>query len=317
MTSWGWTTVERRLPGEEVTVRVLMTGSSGLVGTALTARLREKGDEVVRLVRRPPAAADERHWDPAAGELDPEVVSGFDAVVNLAGAGIGDERWSPAYKELIRLSRVESTRLLAATLASCEAPPRVLVSASAVGFYGDRGDEELDETAAPGDGFLADVVRDWEAATSPAENGGVRVVQLRSGIVLDQERGAVGRMLLPFKLGLGGRIGDGSPWWSWIAIEDILGAIEHVIAVDTITGPVNVAAPVPVRSGEFTKALGRALHRPAVLWVPRIAAEVILGKELAETLVFTSARVAPRVLLDTGYAFVHPTIDTALEALFA
>ncbi len=298
-------------------MRVLITGSSGLIGTALTARLRERGDEVVRLVRRGVHAADERPWDPRHGVLDPDDASGFDAVVNLAGANIGERRWSLHHKQIIRSSRVDGTRLLAATLAACSAPPQVLVSASAIGIYGDRGDEELDESSERGEGFLASVVNDWEAAAVSAEKAGIRVAYPRTGIVLDRTGGAVGRMMLPFRLGLGGRLGDGKAWWSWVSLPDTVSAIIHIMETEAIAGPVNVTAPAPVRSAGFTKELGRALRRPTVLPIPKIALDVLLGRELSEALVFTSARVAPRVLLDTGFAFEHRTIDTALAAMLA
>jgi uncharacterized protein (TIGR01777 family) len=297
-------------------MRVLITGSSGLIGTALTARLRERGDRVVRLVRREPARDDERRWDPAAGFLEPDDVSGFDVVVNLAGVGIGDKRWTGTYKELIRSSRIDGTRLLAATLAGCSEPPAVLVSASAIGIYGDRGDEELDERSAPGDDFLAGVVTAWEAAAVSAEKAGIRVAFLRMGIVLDRDGGAVGRMMLPFRLGLGGKLGDGKAWWSWIALGDAIAAIEHVID-NEIAGAVNLVAPAPVRSAEFSKRLARALRRPAVLPIPKFALDMLLGRELSEALVFTSARVAPRVLLDSEFSFDHQSIETALAAMLA
>lgn len=293
-------------------MRVLITGASGLIGQALTSALRERGDDVVRLVRRDPVGDDERRWDPAGGELTAEDVSGFDAVVNLSGAGIGDKRWSERYKQLLRSSRVDTTRLLAATLADCENPPSVLVSASAIGIYGDRGDEELDERSDAGSGFLADVTKDWEAAAVSAERAGVRVAFARTGIVLDKHQGALGRMMLPFRLGLGGRLGNGKAWWSWIGLGDTVRAIQHIIDGD-VSGPVNLVAPKPVRSAEFSKRLGKALRRPTVMPIPKFALDILLGRELSDALVFTSARVSPRVLLDSGFSFEHRTVDTALS----
>ncbi len=297
-------------------MRIVITGSSGLIGTALVRRLRERGDDVVRMVRREPTAEDERFWDPAEGVLATEHLDGCDAVINLSGAGIGDKRWSAEYKRLVHSSRVDSTRLLAATIADCEAPPSVFVSSSAIGIYGSRGDEELDEQSAPGDGFLADVVKDWEAAAVSAENAGVRVAYTRTGIVLDDDSGAVGRMVLPFRLGLGGRLGDGKAWWSWVALADVVGAIEHILDTDA-SGPINVVSPSPVRSAEFTDALGDALHRPTIFPIPKFALDLILGGELSEALVFTSARVSPGVLTARGFEFAEPDLQPALDALFA
>lgn len=296
-------------------MRIVITGSSGLIGTALVRRLRERGDEVIRLVRRQPGADDERYWNPAEGVLSTEDINGCDGVINLSGAGIGDKRWSEAYKQVLYTSRIDSTRLLAATIADCEAPPSVFVSASAIGVYGSRGDEELDETSAAGDGFLADLVKDWEAAAVSAENVGVRVAYTRTGIVLDDESGAVGRMVLPFRLGLGGRLGGGQAWWSWVAIADVVGVTEHILDTDA-AGPINVVSPNPARSAEFTDALGDALHRPTIFPIPKFALDLVLGGELSEALVFTSARVLPGVLTDRGYEFAEPELEPALESLF-
>ena len=296
-------------------MRIVISGSSGLIGTALVQRLRDRGDDVVRLVRREPRGDDERSWDPAAGVLATEHLDGADAVINLSGAGIGDKRWSEAYKQLVYSSRIDSTRLLAATIADCSRPPAVFVSASAIGFYGDRGDEVLTEDSAPGEGFLADLVKDWEAAAVSAQNAGTRVVHTRTGIVLDDGSGAVGKMVLPFRLGLGGRLGDGKTWWSWVALDDVLNAIEHVLDTD-VSGPVNVVAPNPVRSAEFTDALGDALHRPTIFPIPKFALDLVLGGELSEALVFTSARVLPSVLTARGHVFAEPELGPALETLF-
>jgi uncharacterized protein (TIGR01777 family) len=297
-------------------MRIVISGSSGLIGTALVQRLRGRGDEVLRLVRRESRSDDERSWDPAAGVLSTEHLDGSDAVINLSGAGIGDKRWSAKYKQLIYSSRIDSTRLLAATIADCARPPSVFISASGVNFYGDRGDEVLTEDSAPGEGFLANLVRDWEAAAVSAENAGVRVVHTRTGIVLDESSGAVGRMLLPFRLGLGGRLGDGQSWWSWVALEDVVNVTEHILDTD-VSGPVNVVSPNPVRSADFTDALGDALNRPTILPIPKFALDLVLGAELSEELVFSSARVVPGVLTERGHLFAEPELGPALESLFA
>lgn len=295
-------------------MRVVISGASGLIGTALRRRLSGSGHEVVRLVRRPPGQ-DEHRWDPATGELDPLALTGADAVVNLSGAGIGDKRWTEARKEEIYDSRILTTRLLVERMTALDTPPRVFISASAIGIYGDRGDEKLTEDSAPGpaDDFLVHVTADWEDAARPAADAGIRTVLARSGIVLDRDEGALGRMLLPFKLGIGGKLGSGRQWWSWISIVDEVRAIEHLLASD-LNGPVNLTAPHPVTNDEFTKALGDVLGRPTFMWVPRFALDVLLGSELAESSAFTSARVIPQKLLDDGFDFEHDVVKDGLEA---
>ncbi len=254
-------------------------------------------------------------WDPAAGSIDAVALEGHDAVVNLAGAGIGDRRWTAQHKAAIRDSRVQGTGLLARTLGSLQRPPAVLASGSAVGFYGDRGEEELTEESGPGSGFLAEVVQEWEAATAPAREAGIRVATLRSGVVLSAQGGALKRQLLPFRLGLGGRLGSGRQWLSWISIDDEVGAIRHVLVHDDVTGPVNLVAPGPVTNAEFTRRLGQALHRPTLLPTPTAALWLLFGREMVAEMLFASQRALPTVLTASGYSFDHPAVDSALTDL--
>ena len=301
------------------TMRVAITGASGLIGAALTASLRADGHEVVALVRRPPRPTGdhgihERTWDPANGSLDPSALEGVDAVVNLAGAGIGDHRWTEAYQRTIRDSRVRGTELIAHTLAGLHDPPAVLLSGSAIGIYGDRGDEVLDETSPTGAGFLADVCRQWEAATTAASDAGARVAHLRSGVVLSPTGGALRKQLPLFRLGLGGRFGSGCQWQSWISLPDEVAAIRHLLTAD-VEGPVDLTAPNPVTNGQFTRALGAALRRPTVVAVPAFAPRLVLGRELADALLFQSQRVLPSALERSGFDFTHPTIGQAFAAV--
>jgi uncharacterized protein (TIGR01777 family) len=296
---------------------VLVTGAHGLIGTALIPRLRAEGHRVVRLVRGEPEGSDDIRWDPAAGTIDAAGIEGVDAVVHLAGAGIGDKKWTPARKQLILDSRTQGTDLLAGTLAGLARRPRVLLSGSAVGYYGDRGAEELTEASAPGDDFAARVCVAWEAATAPAEAAGIRVVHLRTGIVLAAHGGALQRMLLPFKLGLGGRIGSGEQYMSWIALDDHIGALCHLLTEESVRGPANLTAPNPATNAEFTSALGAALHRPTVLPTPLLPLKAVYGAELVEHLLVNGQRVVPRVLEESGYEFAHPQIDDALRAVLA
>lgn len=292
---------------------VAVTGSSGLVGTALVESL-EKCDHLVRrLVRRAVRDDDhEIHWDPAVGEIDANELNGVDAVVHLAGEGLADHRWSDAFKAKIRDSRLQGTRLLCETLAGLSSKPDVLCSASAVGYYGDRGAEWMDETSPPGDGFLAEVCRDWEAATAPARDAGIRVVNLRLGVVLSREGGALAKMLMPFKLGLGGVLGSGRQYLSWIARDDLVAAIQYALEDKGMAGPVNAVAPEPATNREFTKALGRMLGRPTVMAMPAFAARLAFG-EMADEMLLSGARVAPRVLCASGFTFEYPQLEAALR----
>jgi uncharacterized protein (TIGR01777 family) len=286
-------------------VHIAVSGSTGLIGTTLTARLESLGHDVTRLVRG-------EHWDPAAGR-GPDL-TGVDAVVNLSGAGIGGHRWTEDYKRTLVQSRLTTTTVLAEAIASTPDGPGVFLSASAIGFYGDRDDELLNETSPAGDGFLPDLVEQWEAATAPATEAGARVATMRSGIVLAPDGGALKKMLPLFKLGVGGRFGSGRQWMSWISIDDEIGAIVHLLDQD-VSGPVNLTAPVPVRNREFAATLGRVLHRPARVPVPAFGPKLLLGAELADALLFESQRVDPAVLAGTGYQFEHPDLATALAAV--
>lgn len=293
---------------------VVITGSSGLIGTALAASLRRDGHRVVRVVRRRTAGPDELRWDPADGTIDRAGLEGVDAVVHLAGAGIGDQRWSEEYKRTILESRTRSTALLASTLAGLDRPPSVLVSGSAIAVYGDRGDEVLTEQSPPGTSFLADVVRRWEAEAAPAVEAGIRTPFIRTGIVLSPDGGALPRLLPLFKLGLGGRMGSGRQWWSWISLPDEIAAIRFLID-GHLDGPVNLTAPEPVTNREFTKVLARVLHRPAMLPVPAFAPKLLRGAELAQELLFTSQRIVPAALEEASFRFAHPDLETALRAV--
>ena len=289
---------------------IVIAGSSGLIGRALAGELRRRGRTVRRLVRRPAEAGDEITWDPAGGSLDGAALEGAGAVVNLAGAGIGDRRWTPARKQVLHDSRVGAAALLAGTVSALSRPPGVILSASATGFYGERGDEILTERAAHGGGFLADLCRQWEAAARP--EAAVRTVLLRTGVVLDAGGPFLARQLPLFRLGLGGRLGPAGRWVSWISLTDTVAAICHLLDSD-VSGPVNLTAPNPVTNGEFTRALGRALRRPAVLPVPLLLPSLLLGSDAVAGLT-QSARVVPEALLADGYTFTHPHVDPALEA---
>jgi uncharacterized protein (TIGR01777 family) len=294
-------------------MRVAITGASGLIGSALTRNLRDDGHEIVRLVRRAPKALDEARWDPQ-GTVDTALLEGLDAVVHLAGAGVGSHRWTESYKARIRDSRTAGTRTLAATLAGLERPPRVLVSGSAVGFYGDTGDRETDESGAQGEGFLAEVVRDWESAAAPAEAAGIRVVHPRTGLVLSRPGGLLGKVLPLFKLGLGGPLGSGRQWTSWISLPDEVAALRFLIDRDDLRGPLNLTAPHPVTNADYTRAVGRAVHRPTVLAVPPVALRLALG-QFADEGALVSQRVVPRRLMEAGFTFEYPDIDSALTGV--
>jgi len=296
-------------------MKFLISGSSGLIGTSLADFLSAAGHDVCRLTRgtsRFPEGVSTAHWAPERGELDPRAVSGQDVVVHLAGAGIADGRWTPGQKRRILESRVKGTDLLARSLAGAPTPPRVLVCASATGFYGDRGDLELDEGSGPGHGFLSDVSRAWEDAARPAIEAGIRVVHLRIGIVLTPAGGALQRMLPPFRAGLGGPMGTGRQYWSWITLDDLLAAVLHVAASEDLSGPVNAVAPRPSRNAEFSRTLGRVLHRPAALRVPAPAIRLLLG-EMGDELLLASARVRPTRLVESGFDYRHGELGAALR----
>jgi hypothetical protein len=298
-------------------MKILITGSSGLIGSAAVKSLTAAGNAVTRLVRhQPPPGEAAIPWEPAAGRLDPARLEGFDAVVHLAGESIARGRWTAKKMARIRSSRIQGTRLLSETLARLSDKPKVLACASAVGYYGDRGAEEVDETSPPGSGFLAAVCREWEAATQPAADAGIRVVQARLGVVLAAEGGALAKMLPAFRLGLGGRLGSGRQYMSWITLDDVLGAIAHVLATDALRGPVNLVAPQPVTNAEFARALARTLRRPALLPVPAFVLRAALG-QMAVELLLSGARVVPRRLLDSGYRFCDPQLHAALRHLLS
>ena len=292
-------------------MKILVTGATGLVGGALVRFLAGGGHEVVQLGRSAPGAGDIR-WDPEAGVLEPDALEGFDGVVHLAGDNIATGRWTAEKKRRIRESRVKGTSLLAATLAGLERPPRVLVSASAIGYYGDRGDEELTEGSAPGSGFLSEVCREWEAATEAAEGKGIRVAHARLGVVLSKDGGALAKMLTPFRLGAGGVIGNGRQYMSWITLDDTVAAIGHLLSTDSAAGPVNVVAPAPVTNGEFTRTLGRVLRRPTLFPMPGFAARLAFG-EMADALLLASTRVKPAGLTAAGYAFRYGSLEEGLR----
>lgn len=294
-------------------MKILVSGSSGLVGSALTAFLESGGHEVWRLVRRTPKER-EVTWLPDSFELNPRDINGFDAIVHLAGENIAGKRWSDEQKANIRNSRIDGTKSLASAIAQCDEPPKVFVSASAIGYYGDRADERIDEDSTQGEGFLAEVVREWEAAASPAKEAGVRVVNLRTGIVLSPAGGALQKMLLPFKLGGGGVIGSGKQWMSWIALDDMVAAIHHVLQTEAIAGPVNMVAPTAVRNFEFTKTLGRVLRRPTIVPMPAFAARLAFG-EMANELLLSGQHVHPRELVNSGFEFRYPNLEGALRHL--
>lgn len=295
-------------------MNITVSGASGLIGSALVRALHADGHEVRRLVRRAPQAADEHRWDPSTGEIDEDAIAVADAVVHLAGVGIGDKRWSDEHCRAVLGSRVESTTLISEAVAKHRDRVKVLISASAVGWYGDRGDDLLTEIEPNGRGPLADIVRQWEASTIAASDAGVRVVRIRSGIVLSPGGGALGRMLPIFKAGLGGRLGNGQQWMPWIALSDELAAIRFLIQNEDIYGPVNLTAPDPVRNIEFTHALGRAVHRPTVAFVPRLALKAAFGTFADEGLL-VSQRVVPDVLFHAGFEFGYSDVDAALQAL--
>ncbi|MBT2393709.1 TIGR01777 family oxidoreductase [Streptomyces sp. ISL-1] len=294
-------------------MRIAVTGSTGLIGTALVRSLRSDGHEVVRLVRRPARAGDEVEWDAHRQYVDVGGLAGCEGVVHLAGAGIGARRWNDAYRKEIRDSRVLGTAAIAEAVASLDVPPRVLIVGSAVGFYGDTGNRAVDESAPPGDGFLPNLVVEWEEAAAAAEEAGIRTAFARTGLVVARKGGAWGRMFPIFKAGVGGQLGNGRQYWSYISLHDEVAALRHILDTESLSGPVNLTAPHPVTNREVTEAMGRALRRPAFFAVPAPVLRAVLG-ELAED-VLSSQRVLPNRLLESDFSFAFPGIDEAIRAV--
>ncbi|MEU3345672.1 TIGR01777 family oxidoreductase [Streptomyces sp. NPDC006700] len=292
--------------------RIAVAGASGLIGSALVRSLVADGHEVVRLVRRPARGADEVRWDPAGRYVDTAGLAGCDAVVNLAGAGVGDRRWTREYKKTIRDSRVLGTAALAEAVAALDAPPRVFVGGSAIGYYGDTGERAVDEEAPPGEGFLPELCVEWEQAADPAREAGVRTVFARTGLVVAREGGAWGRLFPLFKAGLGGRMGDGRQYWSFIALHDEVAALRHLLDTGSLSGPVNLTAPQPLTNREITAAMGRVLGRPTPFPVPAPVLRAVLGEMAGDVL--GSARVVPKRLLESGFSFAFPGIEDAVRA---
>jgi hypothetical protein len=297
--------------------KVLLSGASGMLGTALRQALDARNAEVLQLVRRDPVASVQLKWDPTASTpiADTEPLEGLAAAIHLSGASVAAHRWTPAYKREIWASRVESTRELATALANLSRPPQTLLVASATGFYGDRGDELLDENSGPGTGFLADLCREWESAAQPAVKAGIRVLHLRFGVVLGPG-GALAKMLPLFRFGLGGKLGSGRQWMSWISLADAVAAVLFALDTSQLAGPLNLTAPRPVTNAEFTRALGRALHRPAILPAPAFALRLALGS-MADEALLASARAFPSRLTTAGFQFTHSTVDEALRVALA
>lgn len=294
-------------------MQIAVTGASGLIGSALVPHLRRSGHEVLRLVRRRADSADEVTWDPRDGSADIEGLAGTEAIIHLAGAGVGDHRWTQSYKDEIRLSRTQGTGTIARVAAQLDPRPEVLISGSAIGYYGDTGDRVVDEDSPRGEGFLAEVVADWEAAADPAREAGIRVVHPRTGLVVAPNGGAWGRLWPLFRAGLGGTLGGGRQWWSFISLRDEVAALEFLL--QSLEGPVNLTAPRPATNAEITAAMGRVLHRPALLPVPAAALKLALGEMSAEVL--GSARVVPKTLRAAGFQFADPDIEAALRAALA
>jgi uncharacterized protein (TIGR01777 family) len=295
-------------------MRIAVAGSSGLIGTALVRSLIAGGHDVTRLVRRAARSADEVSWDPDGGDLDPAAVASWDAVVNLCGVNIGDKRWNDEFKKLLRSSRINPTRTLATAIAAASPRPKVLLNASGVGFYGDRGAVVLDESSPPGQGFDADLCQAWEAATGPAEEAGVRVAYLRNGVVLRKGQGLLGRLVPIVKLGIAGKLGSGRQYMACISLTDVVAATQYLLDSD-ISGPVNLTSPEPVTNAEFMRTLGHLVHRPTIMPVPGFATTIVAGEVAKDVLV--SRRVVPAVLQGHGFAFQHPDIESALKAALA
>ena len=297
-------------------MKVLVTGSSGLIGEELVSALTRQDHQVTRLVRRP-AQAGEATWDPAAGTIEAEKLEAHDAVVHLAGVGIGDHRWSEDHKRAVMDSRVKGTGLLVSTLAALSSPPSVLLSGSAVGFYGCEVELPVTEASPRGAGFLADVVSAWEEAAAPAADAGIRVVKVRSGVVLTAKGGALKKQLLPFKLGVGGRLGTGRQWLSWISLDDEVAGLIHLLTAEKVEGPVNLTSPEPVTNAEFTATLARVLKRPAFMPVPDRALYALFGRQMTEEMLLGGQRVLPAALEVSGFTFAHPDLESALRHTLA
>lgn len=296
-------------------MKVAVTGASGLIGSALVPHLRARGDEVLRLVRRPAVAPDEVSWDPKAGTVDLEALAGIDAVVHLAGAGVGDHRWTDEYKKTILDSRVDGTHTIVQAMTALDPKPRTLVAGSAIGWYGETGDRAVDEQAPAGSGFLADVVRAWEAAADPAAEAGIRVTHARTGLVVAKEGGAWARLFPIFKLGLGGKLGSGQQYWSWISLRDEVAALTYLLDNESISGPVNLTGPNPATNADVTRAMGEVLGRPTLFPVPAFALKAVLGEFSVEVL--GSARVVPEVLEASDFSWQDTTVESAIRAALA
>jgi uncharacterized protein (TIGR01777 family) len=294
-------------------LKIAITGSHGLVGSALKSELARNGRSVIPVVRGE-ARPGQVRWDPAANRFDATPLEGCEVIVHLAGENIAGRRWNESVKEKIRNSRVQGTRVLSEGLAALPSRPNLLICASAIGFYGDRGEEKLTEESEPGSGFLASVVQQWEDACSPARDAGIQVLNLRFGVILSTAGGALAKMLTPFRFGVGGIVGSGKQYWSWIALSDVVGAIQHILGSVEIAGPVNVVSPQPVSNAEFTRILAHVLRRPAILPMPAFAARLALG-EMADELLLASQHVLPQKLEASGYQFRQPTLKGALESL--
>ena len=293
-------------------MKIAVTGASGLIGSALVPHLRARGDHVLRLVRREAVAPDEVQWDPIAGTVDVEALAGIDAVVHLAGAGVGDRRWTDAYKQTILDSRVNGTHTIVKAMTALDPRPHTLVAGSALGWYGATGDQAVDESAPAGSGFLADVVRAWEAAADPAIQAGIRVTHARTGLVVSSQGGAWQRLFPIFKAGLGGKLGSGQQYWSWISLRDEVAALAYLLDNSELSGPVNLTGPDPVTNSTVTQVMGRVLHRPTVFAVPAFALKTVLGEFSTEVL--GSARVVPAVLADADFTWQDPTVESAIRA---
>ncbi len=294
-------------------MKIVVSGSSGLIGSALVPYLTGSGNQVAHLVRsKPKPGGKDIHWDPAAGYIDVPALEGYEGVVHLAGESIAEGRWSLQKKARIKNSRVEGTHLLAEALAELKNPPKVLVCSSAMGYYGNRGSEILREDSRPGSGFLADVCQEWEEAAKPAKAKGIRIIHLRTGMILSRNGGALAKMLPPFKMGAGGVVGSGEQYWSWISIDDMIGVIRHALTNEQLSGPVNAVSPNPVTNREFTKTLGRVLSRPTIFPMPAFVVRSVFG-EMGDELLLASTRVEPDRLLASGYKFLHPSLEGALR----